>query len=43
MTRKLQVGGSQIPAFPNIQVQIVEGHEACSEHLVPFADAPDPS
>jgi hypothetical protein len=28
------------PAFPNVQVQIVEGHEACSEQLVAFSEAP---
>jgi molybdopterin-binding protein len=29
-----------VAAFPNVQVQIAEGHEVCSGALVPFADAP---
>jgi hypothetical protein len=30
-------------AAPNVQVEILEGHEVCSEGVVPFGEAPDPS
>jgi hypothetical protein len=29
------------PSSPNVQVEIVEGHETCSQPLVAFSDAPD--
>jgi hypothetical protein len=29
------------PSAPNVQVEIVEGHETCSQPLVAFSDAPD--
>jgi hypothetical protein len=28
-------------AFPNVQVQVLDGHEVCSGTLAPFADAPN--
>ena len=28
-------------AAPNVQVEILEGHEVCGEGVVAFADAPD--
>jgi hypothetical protein len=28
-------------AAPNVQVEILEGHEVCSEGVVPFVEAPD--
>jgi hypothetical protein len=29
------------PSSPNVQVEIVEGHETCSQPLIAFSDAPD--